>query len=147
MSEVTYWYVPLPSPQFSGEPCPSCQGEGVTSYFMDDKYEMTPVEGKVLLVDVFCKDCEGCGSAKPDHIGCDHAIHEWISGLELSIDSDVEDVFGDEDTELQPGSDCPSCHGHQWNPIHAFTPDGEDEFVLRVPCGCQTERDTQVQMV
>ena len=62
---TTYAYVEFPAPTMTGAPCPACQGGGVTG----DRYELH-TDGPVLLVDVVCPDCGGCGSADGDHLVC-----------------------------------------------------------------------------
>jgi hypothetical protein len=117
---TTYAAVDFPPPTVTGAPCPACQGAGVTG----DRYEL-PTNGPVLLVQVFCHACGGCGSADPDHLSC-AGPHAW-------------------DTE--PDSDsCPSCQGREWNPVQAFPlvdPGTDaDPVTLRVPCGCTTTTTT-----
>ncbi|KLL11561.1 hypothetical protein [Protofrankia coriariae] len=109
----------LPAPTFTGPPCPSCKGKGVT----DLRYEWT-TERAVLMVDVLCDDCTGCGSA--DHQGCDTARH---------AEQDQDD-YPDDDTNEEPG--CPSCDGRGWHPLQGFTED--TMLTLRMPCGCTEEQ-------
>jgi len=119
---TTYAIVEFPPPTVVGSPCPDCKGSGVTG----DQYEMqhtTPV----LLVDVFCPTCLGCGSANHD-AGCEG--HAW------------DDIDRDDD-ELDDEA-CPSCKGREWNAVQGFpgydVPADAGPVMLRVPCGCTTAR-------
>lgn len=120
---TTYAVVEFPPPVVAGPPCPDCDGAGVTG----DRYEMA-TGGPVLLVDVFCPGCGGCGSADRDHLDCT-TPHAWDD--EPEADTDDEGA-------------CPSCQGREWNPVQGFPgfdPGTDDEPpVLRVPCGCTTGR-------
>jgi hypothetical protein len=81
---------------------------------------------------VFCPACGGCGST--GHAGCAGAH----AGLDDAGPWDDAEVDGD-----QPDQDaCPSCLGREWNPLQGFDPTGRSTQikVLRVPCGCTTDR-------
>jgi hypothetical protein len=136
----TYALVSFPSPKVTGPACQTCEGLGVTS----EQYQMqTDPDRPVLLVDVFCPDCDGCGSADPEHRSCDPAAHASLEPEDY-LDEDDED---DEDDDER----CPSCQGRQWVAVQGFggTDTGNDEDVtkcyLRVPCGCTAERTQLIE--
>lgn len=110
-------------------PCSSCGGEGVTG----ERYTMQ-TDRCMLLVDVFCDACGGCGNGDQGHAGCPTGRDRTVHPAWVDID-DEEDDETDEPT-------CWSCQGRQWNPVQGFS--GEDAdcrmVVLRVPCGCASDR-------
>jgi hypothetical protein len=91
----------------------------------------------VLLVDVFCPDCDGCGSADPEHRSCDPAAPASLK---------PEDCLNEGD-----GERCASCQGRGWVAVQGFggTDTGSDEDVtmcyLRLPYGCTTERTQLIE--
>jgi hypothetical protein len=94
--------------------------------------------GPVLLVDVFCSQCGGCGNGDPAHRGCKPSAHVDYEGF----DQDDED---DQDDDAQDyGPACPSCNGRLWNAVTGFNGVSgyavEGVTVLRVPCGCASPR-------
>ena len=119
---TTYATVAFPPPTVAGAPCPACQGSGVTG----DRYQIK-TDGPVLLVEVFCPGCGGCGSADRDHLDC-AGPHAWDDAPNKEPDGDP----------------CPSCQGREWNAVQGFPgvdPDTDaDPVTLRVPCGCTTAR-------
>jgi hypothetical protein len=120
MTLMTFTYVPFPAPT-PAVSCEACGGQGVTG----DRYELR-IDGPVLLVDVFCPTCHGCGSAVHDK--CADGVHAL-------------DDFDD------PADDCPSCNGRGWNAVTAWSanhPDNDEPLFLRVPCGCTEDRAEQV---
>jgi hypothetical protein len=119
---TTHATVDFPPPTVTGAPCPACRGAGVTG----GRYELH-ADGPVLLVEVVCPGCGGCGSADGDGRGC-AGPHAW---------DDAPDTEPD-------GDPCPSCQGREWDPVQGFAgvdPGGDaDPVTLRVPCGCTTAR-------
>jgi hypothetical protein len=119
---TTYAYVEFPPPTVPGAPCPACQGAGITG----DRYQLH-TDGPVLLVEVVCPGCAGCGSADRDHLDC-AGPHAW----------------DDEPDTAPDGDPCPSCQGREWNPLQGFpgvdAGADADPVMLRVPCGCTTAR-------
>jgi hypothetical protein len=135
---TTYVTVEFPPPTVVGPACQACEGRGVTG----EQYQMPTGEGRVLLVDVFCPSCGGCGSAE----------HVFCAGLHAGLDAGAS-IWFDYDYDLddeEPEDACPSCQGREWNAVQGFgdftfdEQDGEDVptsvKVLRVPCGCTTDR-------
>jgi hypothetical protein len=124
-----------PPPVPDGAGCQACEGLGVTG----QQYRMPTGQDRVLLLDVFCPTCGGCGSA--DHTGCS-GIHP------ARLDEDPLGPWDEEDLDddgLDEEARCPSCQGREWNPIQGFPPEGEQQgdgevVVLRAPCGCTTPR-------
>jgi hypothetical protein len=119
---TTYATVDFSPPTVTGARCPACQGSGVTG----DHYHLH-TDGPVLLVDVFCPACGGCGSADGDHLDC-AGPHAW-----------------DDAPDKQPDGDrCPSCQGREWYAVQGFPGRNlgadADPVTLRVPCGCTTAR-------
>lgn len=105
-------------------PCQPCGGTGVTG----EHYEM-PAGEHILLVEVICPACDGCGNGDPDHPGCKV---EWHAD---------PDGYVDADDESEPA--CWSCgSGRGWNVVQGFRGEGDDvEMILtRVPCGCSESR-------
>lgn len=130
----TYVVVDFPQPTVTGPACQACEGLGVTG----EHYQMETSEGRVLLVDVFCPECGGCGSAN----------HNPCNGTH---DASTEEFWSVDEDDDEPDDDaCPSCQGREWNAIQGFgdfafdEEDGEEVptslKVLRVPCGCTTGR-------
>jgi len=126
---TTYAAVEFPPPTLAGPACQACEGLGVTG----EQYHMPTGEHRVLVVDVFCPECGGCGGASdPEHQDC-AGLHHWDDDRNLD-DEDLDDAF------LNDEPVCPSCGGREWNAVQGF-PDPPTEIkVLRVPCGCTTNR-------
>lgn len=118
------------------QPCQPCEGAGVTG----ERYEM-PAGEHVLLVEVFCPACGGCGNGDPRHAGCKP---EWHA------DSGDDEESGFPDGDDPDGSSSPACYscgsGRGWNAVQGFRGEGSDvEMVLtRVPCGCSEGRLVEV---
>lgn len=116
-------------------PCPACQGSGVTGA----RYEM-PSGPYVLVVDVICPACGGCGNGGFGHPGCKP---EWHAGGD-----DDEDPWGPvDDGSDEDGPACYSCgSGRGWWPAQGFTGEGDDAVmhILRMPCGCSQGRLVEV---
>jgi hypothetical protein len=128
-----YAILPITAPAWTGpNPCEGCGGMGVTG----ERYEMPTDTGPILLVDVICPDCGGCGNGDPEHRYCKPSTHAYPED-----DYDAEDDEDNEDGQDSEPS-CPSCNGRQWNAVTGFTadvaPDDAELAVLRVPCGCAT---------
>jgi hypothetical protein len=103
-------------------PCPACQGSGLTG----ERYTM-PAGDYVLVIDVLCLACGGCGKGDPDHADCEAGWH-----------ADPDD---EHDEPGEPA--CWSCgSGRGWYPVQGFTGEGDDMKmrVLRMPCGCSESR-------
>lgn len=128
MDAPATYRVTFPTPELAGPACAGCAGAGVLA----EQMQMPTGSGRVLLVDVFCAVCGGCGSADPAHTACPPAAHAW---------HDDEDDDPDDD-ELPDGEEdrCPSCSGRGWFPVQGFTDAGDQMVMLRVPCGCTTDR-------
>ncbi len=119
---MTRWILPPLAPYQGPACCPLCAGARVTG----DRYEFDPAgSGEVLLCDVICPGCDGCGRA--DHDGCAPREHVGWPNDDQWIDLDDEDD-ADQDDE------CPSCHGRTWWACQGFT--DTDVYHLRVACGC-----------
>ncbi|HEY3035201.1 MAG TPA: hypothetical protein VGJ54_11165 [Streptosporangiaceae bacterium] len=130
---MTKMVMHYPPPEVTGDRCQLCEGLGVTG----QQYQMQTGLGRVLLVDVFCPKCGGCGSADPEHRSCKpeaHADPEEL-GLAAELDDWYDEVFAWPDC-------CPSCLGRTWIAILGFdgaAQEGRDDgkvLNLRVPCGC-----------
>lgn len=119
-----YAYLPIdPHPAYV-RVCAQCEGRGVTG----DRYEMPTDTGPILLVDVICDACTGCGNGDPAHMECAPDAHAY-----------PDDDFDDDD-QRDDGAECLSCgSGRGWNAVQAF-PDADTMVVLRVPCGCSESR-------
>ena len=107
--------------------CQPCEGTGVTG----ERYEM-PAGENVLVLEVICGVCGGCGNGDPDHAGCkpDWHAYPYADGSE-PLEDDEE------------GAPCFSCgSGRGWYPVEGFRGEGDDmEMVItRVPCGCSESR-------
>jgi hypothetical protein len=129
-----YAVLPLPAHPPYPHPCGPCNGAGVTG----ERYEMPPGTpgGPILLVDVICPSCDGCGNGDPAHAGCPRDAHAYPDEV------DPYPVAYDDD---EPEAGCPSCgSGRGWNPVQGFTggsgPYETAGYVLRVPCGCSESR-------
>jgi hypothetical protein len=110
--------------------CGACGGSGVTG----DRYDMEAGE-HTLSLEIFCLECGGCGSGDPDHIDCAPDWHPYPGDVEgPPMLEDLED--GDDDRV------CLSCgSGRGWYPVQGFTEGDDPElYLLRVLCGCATER-------
>jgi hypothetical protein len=129
-------------------PCPACEGQGVTG----ERYEM-PAGDQVLLIEVICPDCEGCGNGDPGHAGCKPDWHAYPEdhggpdpfGDELDEDGTDAEVADEDIARTEPV--CYSCHtGRGWNAVQAFRGEGDETemVVSRVPCGCSAGRLTEV---
>lgn len=138
-------------------PCPACQGRGVTGA----RYEMPTgaaadlqAPKMVLLLEVFCPACGGCGNGDPEHAGCKAAWHPDPDdaglfgegdpdnvGLGEDDDFDLDGLADDHDDDCGPA--CYSCaSGRGWYPIQGFTGEGDstEMYTLRGLCGCSTDR-------
>lgn len=117
-------------------PCQPCGGTGVTG----ERYEM-PAGEHILLAEVICPACDGCGNGDPGHAGCKP---EWHA--EADDDGLYPDYPDDEDEEGEEGDGAPACwscgSGRGWNAVQGFRGEGEDVEMLltRVPCGCSESR-------
>ncbi len=67
-------------------PCQPCKGTGVTG----ERYEM-PAGEHILLVEVICPACDGCGNGDPDHPGCKV---EWHADPDGYVNADDESDAG-----------------------------------------------------
>jgi hypothetical protein len=122
-------------------PCRACGGAGVTG----DRYTMPVTPPKVLLFEVICPDCGGCGNGDPAHAGCQPDWHAYPGDQDDLLD----DLLDDEDLDGL-GERCPSCGtGRGWYPIQGFTGEGDDVemHVLRGLCGCSEPRLVRVPEV
>lgn len=123
---ASMWALPAPDPYQGAARCQTCGGGKVTGV----RYEFDPAGGspKVLLADVICPGCDGCGRAI--HDGCKPAEHgDWPHG-------DRHD-YGDEDGEDEGEDVCPSCRGRRWWSCQGFA--GDEVHYLRVACGCAAD--------
>lgn len=120
-------------------PCPACHGHGVTGR----RYEMPTgaaadlqAPDVVLLLEVFCPACGGCGNGDPEHAGCEAAWHPDPGDDDQFDDDDPDDDLGDGE------SACWSCgSGRGWFPIQGFTEGPDTEmYTLRGICSCATDR-------
>lgn len=116
-------------------PCPACQGSGVTGV----RYDM-PSGPYVLVVDVICPSCGGCGNGGFGHPGCQPGWHAGDGD-----DADPWNGVGDDDEDPgdEDGPACFSCgSGRGWWPVQGFTGEGDDAqmHILRMPCGCSQDR-------
>ncbi len=117
-------------------PCPACGGRGVTG----ERYKMG-VTGHVLLLEVFCPSCGGCGNGDPEHAGCKPEWHPCPDDDGLYECPD--DNWNGPDDDPYAGDVCPSCGtGRGWYPVQGFTGEGDDAkmHVLRGLCGCSESR-------
>lgn len=123
--------LPLPEPYTGPDPCPACHGVGFTGVRYTFDSEEPQATTPVLLVDVFCPTCAGCGQA--EHVSC--LIDQHADSYRDVLNWDNAD---DEDDD---GSVCPSCQGRRWWCCQGFggDPVGEVLHELRVACGCATE--------
>lgn len=128
------FYVPFADPT-PDTPCPVCKGKGVTGA----QYSMPLDDDKVMLIDVICGECGGCGSAV--HDDCPPQAHATLDG---------DDYPGeDDDLDAREGRGCWSCGGRGWFVVQGFPPEAvaEDEIVLlRAPCGCTEGRAQQLDV-
>lgn len=125
---TTYAYLPPDQHPAYARPCPGCGGEGVTG----DRFEMPGDPGRpVLLVDVICGQCTGCGNGDPEHLDCRPDAHAYP-------DDDGPDPDDDDGPHVH---ECYSCGtGRGWNAVQGFHGPEPDMVVLRVPCGCSESR-------
>jgi ribosomal protein S27AE len=116
-------------------PCRACRGLGVTG----QRYEMQTDSDVVLLLEVFCPACGGCGNGDPEHGGCKAT---WHAEPDDGDAFDYDDL-DDEDFDDADGPPCPSCgSGRGWFPIQGF--DDAEVYTLRGLCGCSTPRLVEV---
>lgn len=141
---TTYAVLPLPANPVYLRPCPACSGSGVTG----DRYEVPTDSGVVLLVDVICPECGGCGNGAAEHWQCPPDAHADPGDERIPVcecnggpSCDCPDcghpdcVYHDDDQA------CPSCGtGRGWNAVQGVgtsdAGDPEGLAVLRMPCGC-----------
>lgn len=113
--------LPGPAPYQGPDRCPSCVGAKLTGA----RYVFDPSAGaseQVLLADVFCPNCGGCGRAT--HDSCEPKDHaDWDPA-----DLDEEDYYE---------TACPSCYGRRWWVCQAFNQ--TTVYNMRVACGCATD--------
>ena len=132
VSRQLYAVLPIPAHPPYPRPCPVCGGHGVTG----DRYEMATDGGPILLVDVICPDCGGCGNGDPEHTECTANAHAY------------PDEYGADDDDQADNDGGPACYscgsGRGWNAVQGIgqSDDGDPEglAVLRVPCGCSADR-------
>lgn len=126
------FYVPFADPT-PATPCTACKGKGITG----TQYSM-PLDDNVMLVDVICESCGGCGSAV--HDDCPPGTHALLDGDDYL--DEREDAPDDERA-------CWSCGGRGWWVLQGFPPEAaaEDQIVLlRAPCGCTEGRAQQLDV-
>lgn len=121
------------------QPCAACGGRGVTG----SRYEMQTGAAAelqapevVLLLEVFCVACGGCGNGDSEHAGCEAAWHPDPGDDEMF---DLDELGDPDDVEQA----CFSCgSGRGWFPIQGFTGEGDNTvmYTLRGLCGCATDR-------
>lgn len=131
-----YAALPITAPAWTGPaPCEGCGGMGVTG----ERYEM-PGTDPVLLIDVICPRCTGCGNGDPEHRDCKPSAHAYPD--EDDDYPDDYDLLDSDDDGQDQEPPCPSCGGRRWNALTGFGAGAEDDdaevTVLRVPCGCAT---------
>jgi hypothetical protein len=121
MTVTTYIRIPFPPPTLppGADPCDGCLGLGVTG----DSFTRPVGADRMLLLDVVCPGCDGCGAAS--HEGCAPGVH----ALEDVVDRDG----------------CHLCGGRGWSAVPGWSanPDGET-VLMRVPCACQESRAERV---
>jgi hypothetical protein len=130
VSRQLYAVLPIPAHPSYPQPCPACQGHGITS----DRYEMPTDGGPILLVDVICPTCGGCGNGDPEHANCLADAHAY-----------PDEHGADDHQDDGAGPACYSCgSGRGWNAVQGIgqDDDGDPEglAILRVPCGCSADR-------
>jgi hypothetical protein len=136
MTSQLYAVLPIPAHPPYLRPCQECDGHGVTG----DRYEMAGDDGApILLVDVICSECGGCGNGDPEHADCPPDAHAYPEDYSNSIGE------YDDDDEGSGEPRCYSCgSGRGWNAVQGIgqSDDGDPEglAVLRVPCGCSADR-------
>lgn len=133
-----YIYVPFPLPPvLPGQECETCDGSGITG----ELYGMDAAGGRTLLIDVFCPDCDGCGSA--NHRACVPQMHASYSADE---DGPWSAAYPEEDHELNDRAVlCGSCQDRGWNATEGFPSEIPDDdqisgLYIRMPCGCTEHR-------
>ncbi|MFE9670683.1 hypothetical protein ACFYOK_29570 [Microbispora bryophytorum] len=127
------FYVPFADPT-PADPCPPCKGKGVTGA----QYSMPLDDDKVMLIDVICGECGGCGSTVHDN--CPPGTHA-LDGGDYPDDDDLE--------ARERAYGCWSCGGRGWFVVQGFPPEAvaEDEILpLRAPCGCAEGRAQQLDV-
>ncbi|MEV7264000.1 hypothetical protein AB0N38_10655 [Micromonospora aurantiaca] len=116
-------YLRLPAPErYDGpDPCRRCAGARV----LDGRTAQMSTDAAVLVVDVICPDCDGCGRAT--HDGCREDEHgTWD-----------HDYYPDDDTPAGEVNRCPFCAGRRWIGVLAWG--AHTTYTLRMPCGCATD--------
>lgn len=148
---TTYAVLPLPPAPAYPIPCPACSGRGVTG----DRYEVPTTEtGAVLLVDVICPECGGCGNGAAEHWQCPPDAHADPDDKRVPVCEcnggprcDCPDCGHPDCVYRGDDQACPSCgSGRGWYPARvtgigtsdAGNPEGL--AVLRMPCGCAEAR-------
>ncbi|NJP33712.1 hypothetical protein [Micromonospora thermarum] len=119
-------HLPAPAPYEGPERCRACAGARITG--MQVTWLPEQQAPRVLVVDVLCPVCDGCGRAT--HDGCRPDEHADQDAWRDSMDDG-------EDDHDEPR--CYSCHGLRWHPVLAWANGGADMFTLRMPCGCATD--------
>lgn len=121
----THVHLPAPAPFEGAERCRACAGARITGMQLTWMPELRAP--KVLIVDVLCPVCDGCGRGV--HDGCRPDEHaepvDWLDSMD--------------DPDDEPDPPCFSCRGRRWLPVKAWTTGGTDMYTLRVPCGCATD--------